>query len=80
MELAQEHGMIRGSKPSSNSIITTIGPDIGIVQMDCRGERTKHDVIQPQTYDIIFNAIHSRLPNTVKHLFIVTGVSFVIYI
>ncbi|KAI9302306.1 hypothetical protein BJ944DRAFT_251611 [Cunninghamella echinulata] len=74
MELAQEHGMIRGSKPSSNSIITTIGPDIGIVQMDCRGERTKHDVIQPQTYDILFNAIHSRLPNTVKHLFIVTGV------
>lgn len=73
MELAERHGMIRGTKPACNSVVTTLGPDIGILSLDCRGERTKHDICQPKTYDIVLNALHTRLPSTVKHLLIATG-------
>ncbi|KAI8334302.1 hypothetical protein BC941DRAFT_454499 [Chlamydoabsidia padenii] len=77
VELAERHGMIRGSKPTCNSVVTTLGPDIGLLQLDCRGERTKHDICHPKTYDIVFQAIHNRLPSTVKHLLVATGVPLI---
>ncbi|ORZ15213.1 hypothetical protein BCR42DRAFT_353367, partial [Absidia repens] len=77
VELAERHGLIRGTKPACNSVVTTLGPDIGILSLDCRGERTKHDICQPKTYDIVLNALHTRLPSTVKHLLIATGVPLI---
>ncbi|KAI8072289.1 hypothetical protein BC940DRAFT_233352 [Gongronella butleri] len=77
VERAEEHGMIRGSQPTCNSIVTTLGPDIGILSLDCRGERTKHDIVDPRTYDIMLNALYQRLPTTVKHLLVVTGVPLI---
>ncbi|KAG1150144.1 hypothetical protein G6F37_001853 [Rhizopus arrhizus] len=45
IELASEHGMIRGALPTCNHIITTLGPDIGFLALDCRGERTKFEIL-----------------------------------
>ncbi|KAI8337947.1 hypothetical protein BC941DRAFT_352187 [Chlamydoabsidia padenii] len=74
---AEKHGMIRGTVPTCNSVITTLGPHIGLLSLDCRGERTKQDICQPDTYNTIFNTLQTRLPNTVKHLLVVTGVPLI---
>jgi hypothetical protein len=72
-KLAPQFGMIPGSKPSANSIVTTLGPDVALLSLDCRGERTKYDICRPQTYDRVFKALYD-LPYTIKHLVLVTGV------
>ncbi|KAG2182686.1 hypothetical protein INT44_005666 [Umbelopsis vinacea] len=75
-KLAPQFGMIPGSNPSCNSIVTTLGPDVAVLSLDCRGERTKYDICQPSTYDRIFKALYD-LPFTVKHLILVTGVPLI---
>ncbi|KAI8379406.1 uncharacterized protein BYT42DRAFT_568689 [Radiomyces spectabilis] len=77
VELAPRHGMLRGTLPTCNSIVTTLGPSIGLVQLDCRGERTKFDVCRPKTYDGVFEALYNQMPPTVKHLLIATGVPLI---
>ncbi|KAI7900000.1 uncharacterized protein BX663DRAFT_519258 [Cokeromyces recurvatus] len=79
IELATQHGMIRGSLPTCNHIISTLGPDIGFIAVDCRGERTKMEVCQASSYDTLFRHLSSTavIPPTVKHLFILTGVPLI---
>lgn len=77
VELAPSHGMIRGSLTTCNHLISTLGPDIGVIQIDCRGERTKHDICKPATYDIIFELLQTMMPKTVKHLLVLTGVPLI---
>lgn len=77
MKLASSHGMLPGAIPTCNHIVTTLGPDIGLVALDCRGERTKYDICRPRSYDVVFNAIYQNLPPTVRHLLIVTGVPLI---
>ncbi|CAO3662981.1 unnamed protein product [Rhizopus stolonifer] len=77
VERAPDHGLVRGTLPTCNHIISTLGPDIGFVSLDCRGERTKHDVCNPVTYDGVFQAINTMMPSTVKHLMILTGVPLI---
>ncbi|KAI9481218.1 MAG: hypothetical protein EXX96DRAFT_482454 [Benjaminiella poitrasii] len=79
IERATEHGMIRGSVPTCNHIITTLGPDIGFLSVDCRGERTKMEVCQPSSYETIFQYLNSTavIPSTTKHLFVLTGVPLI---
>ncbi|KAI8147160.1 hypothetical protein BJV82DRAFT_508875 [Fennellomyces sp. T-0311] len=76
MALAKRDGMIQGTKPTCQHIVTTLGPDIGCLSLDARGERTKQDVCQPQSYDIVFDAI-AKLPPSIKHLLVVTGVPLI---
>ena len=76
MALAHRDGMIEGTKPTCQHIVTTLGPDIGLLSLDARGERTKQDVCQPKSYDIVFDAI-AKLPPSMKHLLIVTGVPLI---
>lgn len=76
MDLAPQHGMIRGSVKSCNHIVNTLGPDIGLLSLDARGERTKYDVCQPVSYDRVFDAL-KRLPASVKHLIVLTGVPLI---
>lgn len=76
MDLAPQHGMIRGSVKSCNHIVNTLGPDIGLLSLDARGERTKYDVCQPISYDRIFDAL-KHLPASVKHLIVLTGVPLI---
>ncbi|KAI8062082.1 hypothetical protein BC940DRAFT_309487 [Gongronella butleri] len=79
MERATEHGMIRGVAPSCHHIINNLGRDIVLLSLDARGERTKFDVCQPQSYDILFKQLYNRLEhaNTVKHLLVLTGVPLI---
>ncbi|KAI9280760.1 hypothetical protein BY458DRAFT_500302 [Sporodiniella umbellata] len=77
VELASHHGLIPGSVPTCNHIISTLGPDIGFISLDCRGERTKHDVCDPTTYDTVFKALNTMMPSTIKHLMILTGVPLI---
>ncbi|KAI9321210.1 hypothetical protein BX666DRAFT_2017310 [Dichotomocladium elegans] len=77
MTLARQHGMLPGSIPTCNHIVTTLGPDIGIVALDCRGERTKFDVCRPSSYITIFDELYRTMPPTVKHLLIMTGVPLI---
>ncbi|KAI9470847.1 MAG: hypothetical protein EXX96DRAFT_531384 [Benjaminiella poitrasii] len=77
MERAESDGMIRGSKPSCNHILTTLGPDIGFLSLDARGERTKYDVCTQQSYDTLFREMYRRLPPTIKHFMVLTGVPLV---
>ncbi|KAG0177072.1 hypothetical protein DFQ29_005293 [Apophysomyces sp. BC1021] len=75
-DLATRHGMIRGKLKTCNHIVATLGPDIGMLSMDCRGERTKFDVCTKYSYDILFDALQ-RLPGTIKHLLVLTGVPLI---
>ncbi|KAI9256720.1 hypothetical protein BY458DRAFT_519383 [Sporodiniella umbellata] len=77
VELAPQHGMIRGTVATCNHIISTLGPDIGFVSLDCRGERTKIEVCKQSTYDTVFKSLHTMMPSTVKHLMILTGVPLI---
>lgn len=77
VELAPTHGMYRGSLETCNHLVSTLGPDIGFISVDCRGERTKHDICKPATYNIIFDLIQTLIPNTVKHLLVLTGVPLI---
>ncbi|KAI9484846.1 hypothetical protein BDB00DRAFT_774189 [Zychaea mexicana] len=76
MELAQRDGMLMGTTPTCQHIVTTLGPDIGVLSLDARGERTKQDVCQPKTYDIVFEAM-AKLPMSIKHMLVVTGVPLI---
>lgn len=69
--------MVPGTIPTCNHIITTLGPDIGMVALDCRGERTKYDVCRPQSYKIVFDELYRVMPPTIKHLLIMTGVPLI---
>ncbi|KAI8333014.1 hypothetical protein BD560DRAFT_378732 [Blakeslea trispora] len=77
VELAPQHGLFRGTLETCNSIISTLGPDIGYVALDCRGERTKHDICKGPTYDSLFALLQTQMPPTVKHLMIQTGVPLI---
>ncbi|ORY94613.1 hypothetical protein BCR43DRAFT_442511 [Syncephalastrum racemosum] len=76
LEFAQRDGMIQGSIKTCQHIVTTLGPDIGLLSLDARGERTKFDVCQPKSYDIVFDAMY-KLPPCVKHLIVCTGVPLI---
>ncbi|KAI9313656.1 hypothetical protein BX666DRAFT_2020637 [Dichotomocladium elegans] len=75
-DLAPQHGMIRGTQPSCNHIVTTLGPDIGLLSLDARGERTKFDVCQPKSYDLVMDGVY-KLPPFIKHLIVLTGVPLI---
>ncbi|KAF7728820.1 hypothetical protein EC973_005446 [Apophysomyces ossiformis] len=76
IKLAQTHGLIKGVLPTCQHIVTTLGPEIGFVALDGRGERTKYDICRPKSYDIIFDAMY-HLPQSIKHVLLVTGVPIV---
>ncbi|KAL0078565.1 hypothetical protein J3Q64DRAFT_1645692 [Phycomyces blakesleeanus] len=77
IELAPRHGMIRGSLPTCNHIVTTLGAGIGLISLDARGERTKYAVCTQQSYDAVFNTLRKTMPKTIKHLLVLTGVPLV---
>ncbi|KAI8146948.1 hypothetical protein BJV82DRAFT_665052 [Fennellomyces sp. T-0311] len=77
MELAPYHGMIRGSLPTCNHIVTSLGPDIGLLALDCRGERTKYDICRPKSYEIVSAELRRAIPTSAKHLLVVTGVPLI---
>lgn len=64
-------------KQQSRSIYTKLGSEIGFIGFDCRTERTKKQVISPETYKIIFNRLQTEVTSsktTIKHLYVLLGV------
>ncbi|KAG2178204.1 hypothetical protein INT43_003457 [Umbelopsis isabellina] len=74
VERAVSDGMIRGTLSTCNSIITTLGPQVAVLALDARGERTKYDICRPQTYKTIFEHLYRMVPSTTRHLIVITGV------
>lgn len=77
IERAERDGMIRGNLSTCQHILTTLGPSIGFLALDTRGERTKHRVCTQKSYDIIFKEMYKRMPPTVKHFMVLTGVPLI---
>ncbi|ORX52305.1 hypothetical protein DM01DRAFT_1336688 [Hesseltinella vesiculosa] len=79
MSKAAEHGMIPGVAPTCYHIVTSLGRGIVLLSLDARGERTKFDVCQPRSYDVIFDHMHRRLANqpSTAHVLVLTGVPLI---
>ncbi|KAI8643106.1 hypothetical protein BD408DRAFT_365282 [Parasitella parasitica] len=77
IERAERDGMIRGELPTCNHILTTLGPSIGLLSLDARGERTKRQVCTQKSYDKLFTEMYRRMPSTVKHFMVLTGVPLI---
>ncbi|KAG2209010.1 hypothetical protein INT46_000780 [Mucor plumbeus] len=77
IERAERDGMIRGNLPTCQHILTTLGPSIGLLSLDARGERTKQQVCTQKSYDILFREMYKRMPPTVKHFMVLTGVPLI---
>ncbi|TID14943.1 hypothetical protein CANINC_004614 [Pichia inconspicua] len=63
----------------SRSIYARLGKSIAFLGLDCRTERTKHQVIYPETYDVAFQRVSNEIENAktsgpIKHLYVLLGV------
>lgn len=74
---ARRDGMIPGKLSTCNHILTTLGPDIGFLSLDARGERTKYQICSEESYDRLFQEMETRLPSTIKHFVVLTGVPLI---
>ena len=77
LDRAKKDGLIQGKLPTCQHILTTLGPDIGFLSLDARGERTIRQICSPESYDTLFEAIEERMPSTIKHFIVLTGVPLV---
>lgn len=81
-----ESSWIMGKKPGpyinqlSRSVFAKLGRNIGFLGMDNRTERTKKQVVMPETYDAIFNRLEDEVSKSesagkpLKHLYVLLGV------
>jgi hypothetical protein len=60
-------------KQPSHSILTSMGPHVALLALDCRAERKKDQVCSPVQYDRVFQRIRA-LPPIVEHLVILLGI------
>lgn len=61
----------------SRSIYTQLGKSIAFLGLDCRTERTRHQINYPETYDHIFSHTSRQLAasnGAIKHLVLLLGV------
>jgi hypothetical protein len=77
IERAASHGMIRGTLSTCNSVITNLGPQVALLALDARGERTKFDICRAETYNRIFECLYRMVSPTTRHLIVVTGVPII---
>lgn len=81
-----EPSWIVGNKPGpyitepSRSIFAKLGKSIGFLGLDCRTERTKHNIVTPNTYDLVFKRVENEIESSIaqnkpiKHLLVLLGV------
>lgn len=60
-------------KLPSHSFLSSLGPTVCILMLDCRAERTKDRVCSDVQYQKIIDAI-SKIPSRVEHLVVLLGV------
>ncbi|KIK59848.1 hypothetical protein GYMLUDRAFT_74300 [Collybiopsis luxurians FD-317 M1] len=57
----------------SHSFLGCLGPQISILLLDCRAERTKNQVCSQAEYEKVFSRL-AKLPSTVEHLVVQLGI------
>ncbi|KAI8579070.1 hypothetical protein K450DRAFT_243713 [Umbelopsis ramanniana AG] len=77
LKRTEADGLIRGTLPTCNSVLTNLGPQVSLLCLDARGERTKYDICRPETYHRIFECLYRMVPPTTRHLIVVTGVPII---
>jgi hypothetical protein len=64
----------------SRSIFSKLGKSIGFLGLDCRTERTKKQIVSPETYNVVFKRLEKELQSSIdagtpmKHLMVLLGV------
>ncbi|QLL30245.1 hypothetical protein HG536_0A00620 [Torulaspora globosa] len=59
----------------SHSIFTRVGPNIGLLGLDCRTERKLKEIVSEATYDVVFEKLVAEANNAkMDHLFVMLGV------
>ncbi|KAG6011427.1 hypothetical protein E4U43_008320 [Claviceps pusilla] len=62
-------------KELSRSIYVSMGGKIALLSVDCRTERSEHEVIRPETWEKITNRLYAEVRRgQVEHLLVVMGV------
>ncbi|KAG0687705.1 hypothetical protein C6P40_001972 [Pichia californica] len=65
---------------NSRSIFAKLGKSIAFLGLDCRTERTKHQIVTSSTYDLTFDRLEKEIHNSIqagkqiKHLLVLLGV------
>lgn len=79
----EDPSYIIGTKPGpyveekSRNMYCQLGKRIAFAGLDCRTERTRHQINYPETYDLVFNHISSKIRESrgeLKHLVFLLGV------
>ncbi|CCF57840.1 hypothetical protein KAFR_0D01930 [Kazachstania africana CBS 2517] len=78
----QNSNWILGHKPGvyigekSHSLFTRLGPNIGLLGLDCRTERKRKEIVSPETYDTVFYRLTEEIARQPKldHLLVMLGV------
>jgi hypothetical protein len=65
-----------GVRQGSYSTLKQLGPEVALLALDCRGERTPSQVLSTQSWQQVWQRLYA-LPSTVRHLIVVTGVPVV---
>ncbi|RSH76798.1 uncharacterized protein EHS24_005194, partial [Apiotrichum porosum] len=60
-------------KSHAHSLMVYLGPNVALMALDCRAERTYHQIVSKESYEGAFYAI-SQLPPTVQQLVLLLGV------
>lgn len=60
----------------SRSIYARLGLSMAFLGMDCRTERTLHQIVYPETYQLMFDRVRKEVKadNRIKHLLVMMGV------
>ncbi|KAG5459595.1 MAG: hypothetical protein BJ554DRAFT_8464, partial [Olpidium bornovanus] len=71
-ELSRSHGFFGG--PGAHNFLAQLTPEVAVLGMDGRRERTLDRVASRESYDAMFRALESRVPPTNRHLLALLGV------
>ncbi|KAL1920335.1 uncharacterized protein VTP21DRAFT_1481 [Calcarisporiella thermophila] len=74
-DLAPQHGFY--STGRGHHLLTSLGPQVLLLGLDARAERTKISVCSPSTYDATFIKLYEETPPDTQHLFVLIGVPIV---
>lgn len=71
------HGVGPYIKEQSRSVYAKLGANIAFLGLDCRTERTKKQVVSPQTYKLVFDRLQAEVTASktkINHLYVLLGV------
>ncbi|KAI9679933.1 MAG: hypothetical protein M1817_004948 [Caeruleum heppii] len=76
-----EPSWLTGSGPGpyiaeqSRSVFVSLGRKVALLALDCRTERTRDEILTPETYDLVFERCQREIiKGETKHLIVVLGV------